>query len=424
MATRTVGQLVVIRLNNHLPIEIIFGQDAATRAMEHLRRLAERHFGRATLCRIHRNEVELVVQQVPMRCLPAGLLTENLCCALADEPFRWDDEDMLLSVSAGWASIDTADAPLEGPHVDQARARLALSCLSGAQPVLSSDEATTHYRKDMVAAAKLMRLARRGAAFFTWRPVARPDNPGVILYYEALLRRVGHMGEQTDCADSYAALERLGMAHLLDRRLLADVLDELENDPAACLSVAMSSQSLSLNLQGEGAGWNDAIERLKRDPELAGRLVIEIADNSGIPHLRDAVNFVRALRDLGVRIAVGHFGSGQASMAQLMALSPDAVKLDSAFMRTAYKSERNRLRIGHLIGLARTMSPIVILDGVDSPWHMDLAREEGAEWVAGSHLGRPSLRRGWLNADYGDSVAGLAAFNAAFRPMGELRLTN
>ena len=427
MATRRADLLVVVRLNNHLPIEILFGDDAAKSAMEHLRRLAERHFGRSTLCRIHRDHVELIVQHVPMRCLPGGQLAETLCAALSDDPFRWGEEDILLSVSAGWATVDyEADVPLDGPHMGAARARLMHSCLSSPPFIAPSDEGAIQYRKDMRAAAKLMRLARRGSAFFTWRPVAQPDDPGVILYYEALLQRVGHMGEQIDCADGYAALDRLGMAHLLDRRLLADVLDELENDPTACLSIAMSSQSLSMNLHGEGAGWNDAIDRLKRDPAMARRLVIEIADNGGMPHFRDALSFVRTLRGLGVRIAIAHFGSGQASIAELTALSPDAVKLDSAFMRTAYRSERNRLRVGHLIGLARTMSRIVILDGVESPWHLHLAREEGADWIAGSHLGRPSLRRGWLNAHYGDSVAGLAAFNGAFRPMGggELRLTN
>ncbi|AMK19712.1 diguanylate phosphodiesterase [Sphingobium sp. MI1205] len=265
----------------------------------------------------------------------------------------------------------------------------------------------------MEEAAVLLSRVRRGATFFTWRPVSRPDDGCAILYYEAALRRVGDTGEQIDCADGYAALERLGLAHLLDRLMIEDVARELESDPAACLSVAISAQSLSLNLHGEGAGWTGLMDRLKRDPRLARRLVMEIGDNSAMPCFRDALAFVRALRALGVRISVARFGSGHASIGQLMALSPEVVKLDSPFMHTAYESERNRLRIGHLLGLARTISPTVIVDGVESPWHLHLAAEEGAEWVAGSHLGRPSLRRGWLNSEYGDSVAALAAFNSA-----------
>lgn len=408
------GQLMVISLNNYLAVEAAYGAEAACSAMEHLRRTAERHFGRATLRSVHRHEMQLLVSHAPLRCLPGGSAAETLCSVLMEQPYRWGDEEILLSVSAASAAVSAMEDPLDD-SLAEARGRLALSCLQGEQIFSRSNEAVAQYRKDMAAAAGLMRLVRRGAAFFTWRPVAQPDDPGLILYYEAMLRRVGHMGEQIDCADGYAALDRLGMAYLLDRRMLSDVIDELEGDPAACLNVAISSQSLSLNLLGEETGWNDMIERLKRDPGLARRLVIEIADNGGMPHFRDAVAFVRGLRELGVRIAIGRFGSGHASIGQLMALSPDAIKIDSAFMHTAYQSGRNRARVSHLIGLARTMSPIVILDGVESPWHLHIAREEEAQWVAGSHLGRPSLRRGWLNAGYSATVASLTAFNSAFQ---------
>ena len=408
--THQTEHLLAIRLNNHLAIETAFGADAGAEVMDHMRRCAERHLGRIDLRRVDRDEIELLARYPLMQCMPVEALVDTLCSALGAEPLRYKDQDILLSVSAGHAF---AGGPAGRAQQNEARLRLAASYLPGGQISGRSQEGAALYRKDMAEAAALLKAVRRGATFITWRPVSRPDDKGAILYYEAVLRRVGATGEQIDCADAYAALERLGLAHLLDRLLLCDVLRELASDPAACLSVPISAQSLSLNLHGEGAGWTDLMDRLKRDPRLARRLVIEISDNSGMPCFRDALAFVRALRSLGVRISVARFGSGHASIGQLMALSPDVVKLDSPFMHTAYESERNRLRVGHLLGLARTMSPTVIVDGVESPRHLHLAAEEGAEWVAGSHLGRPSLRRGWLNADYGDSVASLAAFNSA-----------
>lgn len=402
--------LLVIRLNNFLAIEAAFGADAARRAIDHLCGCAERQLGSVDLRRVDREEIELVAGYPLMQCMPVASLVDTLCAALAAEPFRYKDQDILLSVSAGHAF---AGGPIGRAEENEARLRLAASCLPAGQLTGCSAESAALYRKDMEEAAVLLSRVRRGATFFTWRPVSRPDDGCAILYYEAALRRVGDTGEQIDCADGYAALERLGLAHLLDRLMIEDVVRELESDPAACLSVAISAQSLSLNLHGEGAGWTGLMDRLKRDPRLARRLVMEIGDNSAMPCFRDALAFVRALRALGVRISVARFGSGHASIGQLMALSPEVVKLDSPFMHTAYESERNRLRVGHLLGLARTISPTVIVDGVESPWHLHLAAEEGAEWVAGSHLGRPSLRRGWLNSDYGDSVAALAAFNGA-----------
>ena len=403
-------RLLIIRLNNFLAIETAFGTDAATGAMEHMRRSAERHLGHIELRRVGRDEFELLARYPLMQCLPVETLVDTLCSALGAEPFRYNDQYILLSISAGHAF---AGGPPGRAQETEARLRLAASTLSAGQIAARSQDATALYRKHMAEAAALLKWVRRGATFFTWRPVSRPGDSGTILYYEAVLRRLGDTGEQIDCAEAYVALERLGLAHLLDRLLVRDVLRELESDPAACLSVAISAQSLSLNLHGEGVGWTDLMDRLKRDPRLARRLVLEISDNSGMPCFRDALTFVRALRSLGVRISIARFGSGQASIGQLMALSPDVVKLDSPFLHTAYQSERNRLRVGHLLGLARTMSQTVIVDGVESPWHLHLAAEEGAEWVAGSHLGRPSLRRGWLNADYRESVASLAAFNSA-----------
>lgn len=404
MAMQRTGQLMVVRLDNHLPIATIFGPDAAHGAMKHLGLLAERHYGCAALRRVEGDEVELSTQYPPTRCGLAGVAAETLCASLVEEPFRWEGEDILLSISAGWAVADLAAA----------RVRLAASSLAECARAGGRNGGWVQYRKDMAAAAKLLRQVRKGAAFVTWRPVSRPDDPRVILYHEAVHRCLGHRGEQADCAEGYAALARLGMAHVMDRRLLADVLDELESDPAACLGVSVSSQSLSLNLQGEGIGWIGTMERLEQDRDLAGRLVIEINDHGGMLHLPHAIAFVRKLRGLGTRFVIGRFGAGQATIEQMMALSPDAVKLDGAFLNTTYRSGRNRERVRRLIELARTISPIVILDGIESPWHLHLAKEEGAEWVVGTQLGRASLRREWLDAGYAESVASLAAFKGAF----------
>ncbi len=257
----------------------------------------------------------------------------------------------MLSISAGHAATGEAEA----------RARLAASSLHQGAIAIRPGEAAALYRQDMAHASTLLHQVQDGTAFLRWRPVSRAENEGGTLYHEAKLT-----GQQADCATSYAALERLGLAHLIDRLLVRDVLRELESDPTACLSVALSPQSLSLNLHGEGAGWGELLDRLRHAPQVARRLVIEISDDSDIILFRDALAFVRTLRALGVRISVSRFGSGRASVGQLMALSPDMVKLDSPFLRTAYPSERNRSCVAYLLGLARTMTSTVIVDGAGS----------------------------------------------------------
>ncbi len=41
----------------------------------------------------------------------------------------------------------------------------------------------------------------------------------------------------------------------------------------------------------------------------------------------------------------------------------------------------------------------MIVDGVDSARFFELAEEQGAEWVVGTHMGNLSLTRAWLVED-------------------------
>ena len=350
--------LLVINLNNFDAIEAAYGAGAADGAVDHLTHAARRHLGRINLRGVEGGRITLTARYPLMRSQPVERLVEKLCEALDSEPLRYEGRDILLSVSAGHATAGEGEA----------RARLAASSIHQGAIAIRPGDATALYRQDMAQAAALLHQVHDGTAFIRWRPVSRVENADATLYNEAMLRRAGQTGEQTDCATSYAALERLGLAHLIDRLLVRDVLRELEGDPAACLSVALSPQSLSLNLHGEGAGWGELLDRLRQAPQVARRLVIEISDHSDIILFRDALAFVRTLRALGVRISVSRFGSGRASVGQLMALSPDMVKLDRPFLHTAHASERNQSRAAYLLGLARAMTSTVIVDGAGSSY--------------------------------------------------------
>ncbi len=135
------------------------------------------------------------------------------------------------------------------------------------------------------------------------------------------------------------------------------------------------------------------------DPSLAKRLVIEIDETSLLLSVAEAQDFVSELRALGVRFALSRFGSGHAPVGQLIALEPDMVKLDGAFLRTAFQSDRHRVRVGHLIELARSFADTVIVDGVDLTLHFQLAEEQGAQWIVGSQMSNLSTGRPWFVDD-------------------------
>ena len=380
--------LLILRVNNHAVIKAAFGPAAAHGAMEHLARCARRLLGRVEVRAMEDGELALSAFYPAMRCAPLSEMVEDLCAALGRDPFPHADGAILLSLSAGFGHDRD-----EGSMGD---ARMTLSAAPAGQgaPTGGGEEWARRYRKDMRIAASLVQAMARGATFWTWRPVCRAGDHDHLLHHEAAMRRVNRRGEQGDCAEGRAALDRLGLRPAADRMMFEDMLDELAVDPSARLSVALSTQSLSQNLYGERCGWNRMIERLRRDRGAAERLIIEIDDHSPILRFGDLLGFVRVLRTYGVRFAVGRFGSGRASLGQLMLLAPDMVKLDSCFLHTAYRSPGNRRRVAKLIDLAASVGSDMIIDGVETPWHMRVAAEEGAQWIAGAYVGNPARRRG------------------------------
>ncbi len=367
VSTKRVSCLMIVRLNNFRSVRAAYGEEVAQGAMNHLRARIAPQFATMAISQIAQDEIELVVGEIMPDPLPIDMVVDALCQSLGAEPYRCGDDEIVLSISAGCGvlrdNLSSEDTHEQGRVA--ARAQLNASSCKPDSFVQWGAAWENLYRADMVDAVRLLKQVYASETFFSWQSVRKVADLATILHYEGRLCRIGDRGQRIDCDEAYKALERLELVHIVDQYLVSRVLDELDADPQARISVPVSAQSLSFNLHGKGAGWTELRTRLANDRSLARRLVIEVAETSPLPSLSDAQDFVAELRQLGAYIALSRFGAGYASVGQLLSLAPDMIKLDSAFLRTAFQSDRHRARIGHLVGLARTIGRVVIVDGVD-----------------------------------------------------------
>ncbi|MFK4874454.1 EAL domain-containing protein [Novosphingobium sp. ZW T3_23] len=404
---RRSNYLLVVRLDNARHIASAYGTAALITAMAHVRGVVASHLD-PVVCRETADEIVVLAHAAMLEADFVRTEIEALCARLSGTPVEHEGSRILLSVSIGHSDpapggleSDTGAALKGALNEALNEAGTRLQCV--AAPALSLDAVpapeAARYRADMARAARLLDQVARGEMFFAWRPIHDPRRPDRLLQHEALLRYADAQGEQFDCTAAYQALERVGLAHLLDRALVLRVLDELEADPRARLSIAISPQSLSFDLGGQDAAWTDFLARIERHPDLAERLVIEFHESAATRFWPGTLTFLNTLRALGIGIGLVGFGSGHASVRQLAVLRPSQIKLDSAFLRTAFLSERNRARVGQLAAQARTLCDSVVFVGADTPAQIRLAVEEGAQWVAGQRLGRVCTRRTWNARD-------------------------
>jgi len=151
---------------------------------------------------------------------------------------------------------------------------------------------------------------------------------------------------------------------------------------------------LSVNLAGESltdpalpARVSQALSDRGVAPE---RLSIEVLESSVIEQDQRALTSVRALRALGIRVAVDDFGAGYASLARLRALEPDVIKVDRSLLAAETDADSPTPLLVGIIDLAHRLGALVIAEGVETQTQLDAALAAGCDGVQGYLWGRPT----------------------------------
>jgi diguanylate cyclase (GGDEF)-like protein len=101
----------------------------------------------------------------------------------------------------------------------------------------------------------------------------------------------------------------------------------------------------------------------------------------------------------GYKLAVDDFGAGHSSLAYLVTLKVDRLKLDRRFVTGIEKSFQNQEIVGAMAGLGKALSMDIIAEGVETAEEAATLRNLGCPGAQGYFLGRPmpvDAIAGWL----------------------------
>ncbi len=119
------------------------------------------------------------------------------------------------------------------------------------------------------------------------------------------------------------------------------------------------------------------------------RLEIEVTESLLIRHPERALATLRAIKALGVRIAMDDFGTGYSSLATLRAFPFDKLKVDRSFVRDLCEGSESMAIINAILGLGRGLHLPVVVEGVETELQAAILRRCGADEMQGYLLGRP-----------------------------------
>jgi diguanylate cyclase (GGDEF)-like protein len=304
---------------------------------------------------------------------------------LFDEPFTIGDQDLRISVRAGFAQF-----PEDG--------RDAEALLHRAQTALDhakeAGEQYLRHRPDMNAAASerlnLTNRLREAVANQEFMPHYQPKidlRTQAIAGFEALLR----WPYTKVTPDVFVPmLESIGLIGPVGKWLIGRALADSAVWPGPLRGdarVAVNVSPLQLKSEQFADDVLDVIEKAGSDPR---RLELEVTESMLMTDTHRASATLRRLRDAGVTVAIDDFGTGHSSLQLLSQLPVDVLKIDRSFVQDLPENRRHRLVVQMTISLAKSLGMKTVAEGVETDAQVEVLKELGCDVIQGYLIMRPS----------------------------------
>jgi EAL domain-containing protein (putative c-di-GMP-specific phosphodiesterase class I) len=130
-------------------------------------------------------------------------------------------------------------------------------------------------------------------------------------------------------------------------------------------------------------------ELLNRYDVAPERLGLEITESMLALDPERALEILRELDTMGVRLSIDDFGTGYSSLTYLTRLPVDEVKIDRSFVADMTVNVRNALSVRSVIDLGLNLGLQVVAEGVEDAETCRTLAEMGCGVLQGYFIGRP-----------------------------------
>ncbi len=212
-------------------------------------------------------------------------------------------------------------------------------------------------------------------------PVA--GNAGQLLHFECPLRlQTTEDGEWLTAGSFMPMASRLSMTTELD---LAAARLALER-------IAAGAPAVAVNLSGESildAAFRARLfAQIAARKDLAPRLWLEVSEIGAFQHFDEFHAFCDALRPLGCRLGIEHFGRQFSEIGRLHGIGLDYLKVDGSFIRAIDTQTGNQAFIKGLCSIAHNIGLTVIAEGVQTAEELAVLPELGFDGATGPAIPR------------------------------------
>jgi EAL domain-containing protein (putative c-di-GMP-specific phosphodiesterase class I)/CHASE2 domain-containing sensor protein len=183
-------------------------------------------------------------------------------------------------------------------------------------------------------------------------------------------------------AETHNRIDKL-TAFVLDQAL-GDATMFRKIEPGFAVSVNISAQLLEMPHLLDMVAT--ALRKHDFPPE---NLVLEITETAHLARNKRAIRMMQDIRDMGMRLSVDDYGTGNATMDYLKLVPSDEVKIDKIFVADIDTNQEDRIMVQSTIELVHALGRKVVAEGVETLAAKQQLMALGCDMIQGYLVGKP-----------------------------------
>jgi diguanylate cyclase (GGDEF)-like protein/PAS domain S-box-containing protein len=325
----------------------------------------------------------------------ARQIAADICTAVADYRFVWQDKIFNIGISIGLVEIshssgnlqDLMNAADSACYVAKQRGRGQVHVYSARDEAIARERGDIQWLRQMQAALHENRFELAIQPIIaTGSGTAAPDDTGPAA--EVLIRMPAEHGRSTNSAEFLRPAERYQLMPQIDRWVVSAALAAI----AAGEIKLPGRRNCSINISGQTLAdegfLSFVVEALDHSGVSPGSICFEVTESAISTNVQHAQRFIEVLHGIGCEFALDDFGNAFSSLKHLPV---DYLKIDGAYTRNVTTDQINQEMVSAMIKLARTMEFRVIAEQVERQEDFDWLRDVGVDFVQGNFIEAPSM---------------------------------
>jgi len=317
----------------------------------------------------------------------AEVWAQQLCDHIGKYEFKVGDQTVILTCTVGICAASGVYSNFEEliSAVANAHAHAKQSGGNSVYVSESTDRSTLLRKHDAIWVKRIKTALMENRFRLAQLPIAglRSESSGM---YDMLVRMIDEQGSVILPSEFLPAAERNNLMLNIDRWIITASMNYCNDGAATQVFVRLSRISIA---ESSLIPWiTKELENHQMNP---GKLCLQVPQREAAQHIKQTQHVVGALRKLGVRFALEHFGIDQNRFQILDILKPNYIKIDGELMHTLSTDTKMQESIQAVAAAADQRNIETIAERVENANAMAVLFQLGVHFMQGYYVDEPEV---------------------------------